>query len=480
MNLLWWLALLSFKQNVLVSGGFSSSATKIAQIWETLEWKNVTIYSAHIGGPSTVGVMKETGKLGKTMLQFRPLEDLRLLTPLHEYKGGIPLAHHAVAIFFDDWRGNHELVDLVTSTVIGHRHDLVLVVTDDLREAELYWRNVDFNVAFYAASLSETGVLVERVMLQKNGQNVLRTPIAGKGEREQSLSSGHGQNLEFNVIPFKPQIQIKYAEDGAESDGSSKFEGIVVDYLDIMSRHSNFSYSLILEESGDFGTLPSGHQTLSNSSGMLRSLIGGDFASSAAIWTQSEGRARWLHYATTLMPTTMNCFVSTRFLSQRHDRWFLARPFTAGAWSLILAVVALAGLCYLTFGDRKFRRILAAVMGLFFVIVNAYYSGALVMDLISSRYGITGAKLCNITQGKQGSSTFILQESPLRQPSGRTLALPGMEDADHGRPPEHHQQQLRPAEPRVSKDGPAAEEPTDAGRTRKGLNRGSPGSLVQL
>ncbi len=400
MNLLWWLALLCFKQNVLVSGGFSSSGTKLVQIWETLEWKNVTIYSAQFGGPSTVGAMKETGKVGKTTLQFRPLDDLRLLTPLHEHRGGIPLAHHAIAIFFDDWRGDHERADLVTSTIIGHRHDLLLIVTDDFREAELYWRNVNFNVAFYAASLSSTDGLVERVMLQKNGQNVLRTPVTGKGEREQSLSSGHGQNLEFNVIPFKPQIQIKSAEDGTESDGSAKFEGIVVDYLDIMSRHSNFSYSLVLDESGDFGTLPSEHQTLSNSSGMLRSLIGGDFASSAAIWTQSEGRARWLHYATTLMPTTMNCFVSTRLLSQRHDRWFLARPFTAGAWALILAVVVLAGLCHLTFGDKKFRRVLAAVMGLFFVIVNAFYSGALVMDLISSRYGVTGAKLCIITTRK--------------------------------------------------------------------------------
>ena len=190
-----------------------------------------------------------------------------------------------------------------------------------------------------------------------------------------------------------------------------------------MSKEYNFTVHSFRESNGDWGDYPkTGKWTDKNAtfSGVFGGVINGDYDISITDWLQTQERMLWVDYST---PIFQNYFLSlTNAIEQPIQYSTFVRPFTSISWLCLMIVgfiICLSTL--LAYGCGKYNAIKPEISyrtiiissWLLFVILKAFYDGALIMFFVTE----SPVPFNNIRQGLQkypGYKMVIIESSVIK------------------------------------------------------------------
>ncbi len=361
----------------------------LVDAWDLLSWKNVSIYSSLADCIKSLPLVLKRAARKDIMVVWRHLHELDEVGDYDGTPGGLPEVQHATTIVFSKWGDpSYNYSDAIINTLRMQRHDTVLVATTDMASAREFWKITNHTLGFFAIDLSrrpDNGLRLSRMVVHKavEGDNLREAAFYTRGGKEKALSSGMGVTLRVGMLPYEPQMT--FACGGVGECEEEVAVGSAVDMLVAIAQRSNLTLDMELEPSGAWGSVPpQANGTVANFTGILRSLLAGRYDVLSSLWTHSVVRSRWFAYAPAAKHHPLRCFADARRISMKTDVLFLLRPFSSEVWVACLVAFGTLGCTHvLCVANRFHSEIPAGVSGLVFAILSTFYSGALVMVLVT-------------------------------------------------------------------------------------------------
>ncbi len=260
------------------------------------------------------------------------------------------------------------------------------------REAELQaalWRLKAGSLFFL---LKEEGGAWHQVITLTSGysMNKLRFGASGAGVGRRHIAESYdlgGLAVKNIALPWMPYFDLT---DCNSANTNCETSGYLDDYMGMIRSIANFTVVSTLEPDGDWGTLPkSGPYNLSGTwGGVLGSVVNKEYDITLSPWAFFAER----HAILDMVPVLPNKMVlAWTPKNPERDFGLFVRPFTRSSWITIMLTLAVSFACILATyylipgGDgSNGQMIMVTTVWYFFVLINAYYGGALTMFFTST------------------------------------------------------------------------------------------------
>ena len=234
------------------------------------------------------------------------------------------------------------------------------------------------NFFFYAVTVFEKELQWFQVVTMKTGYSINKIQFLEHMVIDEAHFDLKGLKIRSLYIPWKPYVLVSDCEN-VNMEGC-QVEGFTVDVVDLIAKQLNFTYGSTKEPNDDWGYF-NGASNITNLTGVLGGVYTGMYDLSLNGWMYNEKRSRVLSFSPiTTSETTLV------FSPQMPDIDFglFARPLTASSWRGVVGVVLVIFLANIILYHRGSeesleQRILAISTGLFFVLLNSFYGGAMTM-----------------------------------------------------------------------------------------------------
>jgi hypothetical protein len=240
---------------------------------------------------------------------------------------------------------------------------------------------------FYIVLSSHHGVTWHQVIILKSGFSMTELRFSlenGQIVEEYDLNGLTLGTIELNYTPY---ITMK---DCDQNGRKCRSNGYIKQYTDVLAKQFNFTYESHKEVNDDWGVLPkSGPYNRSGEwGGVLGDVIMAKYDLNLAAWIWSVKRYGLLSYVRIISITEVLIWTPK---TKETDLGFFLRPFTVDSWIAIfsmttLTTIFLAAVYYIMpNGTEKIgQNIMITTLWYFFVLLSAFYSGALTMFFTSN------------------------------------------------------------------------------------------------
>ena len=196
----------------------------------------------------------------------------------------------------------------------------------------------------------------------------------------------HGYNIVGTGLTWKPSIA---AENCDKFGRNCEIYGMIADLMNNMAKNYNFTWDIYADIDNDWGMFPI--EGPFNSSGKWKGVLGdvvtGKYQLSVNGWKHFLERNEILDFVPIMKTATILCFIPK---PPEVDSGLFIRPFTNSAWKTI-GIVSSIGILVLIvpyffikdWENLKAYHIIELSLWSFFVLLNAYYGGALTMFFVS-------------------------------------------------------------------------------------------------
>ena len=240
------------------------------------------------------------------------------------------------------------------------------------------------NAFFYVALQGSTKTKFKQVISLADTQKTIVTDI----ELDQYGFIKERYNLQgINIIsyslPWPPFLNLEDCNDLGQACKSS---GFYADYLNALGSMMNFTWDSYIDLEGNWGTTPAdGIYNKSGAwSGVLGAIVNEKYHMTLNQWIWNSERKPILDFVSTI--PDYHCLAMTPNPPEIDIGLFI-RPFKNEAWAGVILIVATSFLVvaipytYLTtfYENTDGYRISSTSVWIFFLIVNAYYGGAMTM-----------------------------------------------------------------------------------------------------
>ena len=195
----------------------------------------------------------------------------------------------------------------------------------------------------------------------------------------------NGYNIVGASLQWKPFMGI---EDCDAMGRNCKYYGIIADMMDIWAKGYNFTWDIYRDIDNDWGMFPiDGPFNRSGTwKGNMGDVVMGRYQMSLSGWTWRKDRY-FLDFVPFSLDKQILCMVP-KF--PEVDAGLFIRPFTDDVWKFI-GIFSISGLVTLfvpylflnRWDNMRANHIIQTSLWMFFVLVNAYYGGALTMFFVS-------------------------------------------------------------------------------------------------
>ncbi|CAB4060851.1 unnamed protein product [Lepeophtheirus salmonis] len=193
---------------------------------------------------------------------------------------------------------------------------------------------------------------------------------------KQEIRNLRGITLRMVTLPWYPFIQMDCP---LNLSLPCKCTGLAMDISNSLSDMMNFTLECYKEKSLTWGTLPLED---GKENGLMGSVINEIYDLGPPVFYQNELRMNYVDF----LKCTPSASAGFYYLKNSSDPFLLFRPFTIVSWMSILGVIIpILGIVILlqyydnNYHQSKSYRLLIFSISFLFVIVNAYYGGALTM-----------------------------------------------------------------------------------------------------
>ena len=261
--------------------------------------------------------------------------------------------------------------DLLDASQENELQDTLKSLVNDNAWFYLLYQRLD-NITEYKNILSlsnSTKTLVQDLKLNKNNQIIQNYNL-------------EGIKLYSKTLTWAPYFVIN---DCDEKGKNCEFEGLLKDYMDAMGRILNFTWTSHAPPDGNWGVRPiSGPYNRSGLwGGAMGSVINGEYHISLSNWVWNLERYGLVDFVST---TTGTLILALTPKPADVDLGLFVRPFQYEAWQGVFVVfIVIVAIILLPYGFISYYeqtnsfKITIFWSWLFFVVINAYYSGALTM-----------------------------------------------------------------------------------------------------
>ena len=249
-------------------------------------------------------------------------------------------------------------------------------------------QSMNCNSLFYLATMNKDTVLWHQLFTMKGGYSLTNLAFHSGSHLISEQYDLNGLTIHSISGSWAPYMIIdKCDEQGKHCNFNS---GYLVDFMNIMAEKFNFSYESVKEPNGDWGTVPkSGPLNLSGEwGGVMGNVVNGRFDMSMSPWLMGIERHELLQFALVIKSRPILVW-EPRY--PEVDFGLFIRPITYDSWMLILllmfVVLSFMGLTSIflpSLNDSEGRKLVMTTMYYFFVLINAFYGGALTMFFTST------------------------------------------------------------------------------------------------
>ena len=235
------------------------------------------------------------------------------------------------------------------------------------------------NFFFYSFTAVKNEFQWFQVIIMKTGFSVNRIHFLDHMVINDTYFNLNGLKLRSLDYDWYPYLWVT---DCANDNKGCKVKGFIVDVIDLVAKQLNFTYELTKEPNGIWGnemvdnSLPN-----MNWSGVMGGVVTGQYDLSLNAWRYTKERSRFVSVSTFI--TTYRILVTTPDVPNIDFGLFI-RPLTASSWKGIVGVTLIMFSISLIIKSEGFdeaipHKIFTITTGLFFILLNAYYGGAMTM-----------------------------------------------------------------------------------------------------
>ena len=273
---------------------------------------------------------------------------------------------------------------------------------------------------FFVAVPTDSSFMWYQVIKLRNGCSVDMVAFVPGSFLVQEKYDLQGLEIRSLAIPWPPYM---YMED-CDRNGICTNSGYLIDYVDILAKKCNFTYKSFREMGGNWGSVDSDE-------GIIGRVLSGEFDCSISGWVWTVDRTDHMSFVIMIHTKRVLAWIPQ---NPSTDFGLFLRPFAAQSWISIFSVLAAAlATAYLAkaiqYGDDDFLRssngqfLLSITIWYFFVILNAYYSGALTM-FFTTKNSIAFEGLNDVLKAfpnwklifQEGSEVFFSEPAVLKDP----------------------------------------------------------------
>ena len=381
----------------------NGSLDNIVRVWKTLGWSHVTMSSKE----QTIKDKTEIMKLGS-----KELVKVKFLTSAPTSENHVLICEQTTPI--DD------IAELLNQMLPAYT---ILVVSmqgcpwTDVTTSQLIANRRGYYVYYHDAE-PEMIYKMQTVLYGKPPVS-LKIPV---GTDSEAVRQNHGFDMQGNMIlgitlPWPPFMSAGECKD---EHRNCDLKGYATDMLDIIAGEFNFTWRVDLEPNKEWGAIPKGGgswydpnatfhgvlgaigkmnnwspfsvQSLDSclvSKSDLFLLVDNDYDLGLPAWVRNIERLLWVDLSVSIRQSTIVLVFNLK--TDSVDSTLFLRPLTQPSWLLSLAIFGIISLLFVFYNfrmkldedDTTFRiSILAA--WLLFILIQAYYSGAMTMFFTSA------------------------------------------------------------------------------------------------
>jgi hypothetical protein len=251
-------------------------------------------------------------------------------------------------------------------------------------------RNLDLfrlNALFYFVLSSHQGVTWYQVTTLKSGFSM--TELIFSLENGQIVEDYDLNGLTVNTIGlnYAPYFTLKNCDQNGRKCRST---GYMKQYMDVLAQQFNFTYESHKDANDDWGGIPtSGPYNCSGEwGGVFGDVIMAKYDLNLAAWVWSLDRYGLLSFVSIISITNVLMWTPK---TKETDFGFFLNPFTYDSWIAILSMTTLTTIviaavyCIMPSGTEKLgQNMMITTLWYFFILLNAFYGGAMTMFFTSN------------------------------------------------------------------------------------------------
>ena len=235
------------------------------------------------------------------------------------------------------------------------------------------------NFFFYSFTAIQKEFQWFQVIIMKTGFSVNKIHFLDHMVINDTYFNLNGLKLRSLDLDWYPYLWVS---DCANDNKGCKVKGFIVDMIDLIAKQLNFTYESAKEPNGVWGnemvdnSLPNMNWT-----GVMGGVITGQYDLTLSAWRYTKHRSRFVSVSTFI--TSHRILVTTPNVPNIDFGLFI-RPLTASSWKGIVGVTLIIISISLIIKSEGLdeaihHKIFTITAWLFFLLLNAYYGGAMTM-----------------------------------------------------------------------------------------------------
>jgi hypothetical protein len=245
------------------------------------------------------------------------------------------------------------------------------------------------DLLFYLAVSSDDGVKWYQIVTLKSGYTM--TQLKFSLDTFQMIEDYNLEGLTIQSISTNdaPYLTIENCDQGGKQ---CKTDGYLKDYTDVIAQKLNFTHESHIQIDGDWGNVPkSGPYNRSGEwGGVMGKIVDAEYDMSVSVWWWLRERYEMMSFVIIISYDELLVWKTTNL---EIDFGLFVRPFSTQSWVAILSLFAIATICIFLnqyviphTEDSNGEKILVATLWYFFVILYAFYGGAMTMFFTKAQH----------------------------------------------------------------------------------------------
>jgi hypothetical protein len=240
---------------------------------------------------------------------------------------------------------------------------------------------------FYLVVPSENGVTWFQVITLKSGYSMTELRFSRNTLQIIEDYDLNGLTITSISLSLAPYLTLENCD---QSGKNCTVYGYLKDYADVLAKQFNFTYESHKDVNGDWGVLPkSGPFNRSGEwSGVMGNVINSKYDLCLSSWSWWRERYDLLTFVGMLYSKVVLLWTPK---PRETDFELLLRPFTNDSWIAVFFTTAISSVVIVIahYGtpstmDTLGKKIMVTTLWYFFVLLNAYYGGAMTMFFTST------------------------------------------------------------------------------------------------
>ena len=284
-------------------------------------------------------------------------------------------------------------LDLLTNITLNKVQKTVIVSqtssnANKMAEWTPQLQSMKHNSLFYLAIPNLHGTLWYQIITLNAGYSLTKLTFHSVSYLIKEHYDLNGLTVRSISDTWAPFLTIDKCNEGGKNCKINK--GCLVDFMDIASKEFNFTYVSEKEPNGDWGLVPkSGPFNMSGEwSGVMGNVVKGTYDMSMSPWQWNEERDNLVQFVLIIKSKQILVWEPK---NPEIDFCLFIRPITTDSWlaicltaSVIITCLGLISFFVPYLKDSDARKITITTTCYFFILIDAFYGGALTMFFTST------------------------------------------------------------------------------------------------